>query len=273
MFALARCWVLVAIAPLIGSAALAQSVAATRPQVRELYIARHGQTEWNRLGRVQGDPDLDPLGYEHRVGLYLLLRNVELDAIYTSAMQRTRRTAELVARERGLQPQAEADLNEMEGGVFEGVCHSTTANEEMPDEATGCRPGGLAAATDPVVTYLRSERAKRHMDKPGYRPPGGESYADGAHKVAGFLARERQILSERRVLVVGHSGTNRLMLAHIMGWPMRDVVRITIHNDWVFRVRDDGGGPRLTVFRDGAWRECNGVPDERAGLACTSEQE
>ena len=69
---------------------------------KDLYIARHGQTEWNRLGRVQGDPDLNAKGYEDRVSLYLALREAGIEAVYSSALLRTRRTAALLA-DHGLQ--------------------------------------------------------------------------------------------------------------------------------------------------------------------------
>ena len=39
-----------------------------RPQV--IYLSRHGQTEWNRVARMQGDPDLDAVGYVNRLSLW-----------------------------------------------------------------------------------------------------------------------------------------------------------------------------------------------------------
>ena len=54
--------------------------------IHDLYIARHGQTEWNRVGRWQGDPDLNPKGYEDRLGLYLALREAGIERIHTSGL-------------------------------------------------------------------------------------------------------------------------------------------------------------------------------------------
>src|SRR3989339_328160 len=77
-----------------------------------VYIARHGQTEYNRVGRFQGNPDLDSVGYINRASLWLLLKDRPLAAIYTSKLLRTQRTAELLAVQHGLPILTRADLNE-----------------------------------------------------------------------------------------------------------------------------------------------------------------
>lgn len=265
---LMRFCLLVLLTTATGWAVLAAS---PRRQIKELYIARHGQTEWNRLGRVQGDPDINAVGYEQRVGLYLALKDVGLQAVYTSAKLRSKRTGELTAKLLGIKPRAEADLNEMEGGLFEGLCYSTIGNEYQPPDAQQCRPGGPIDPKDPLVKFLQRERAKRTQDKLAYRPPGGESYLDGAKRIGRFLQRQKSQLARKKVLVVGHGGSNRLLLAQVMGWDVADVVRIRQDNSWIFRVRQDSAGNKvLSLLRDGVWRDCSEKPDPQKGLPCAS---
>src|SRR6266705_7157441 len=63
----------------------------------ELYLARHGETEWSRSGQHTGTTDL-PLtarGEAEAAALGRRLAGIQFDAVYSSPMQRARRTAEL----------------------------------------------------------------------------------------------------------------------------------------------------------------------------------
>lgn len=239
------------------------------PEVKDLYIARHGQTEWNRIGRWQGDPDLDPKGYEDRVALFLALQEVPLERIVTSERLRTRRTAEPLARHRAIRPRADADLDELDGGLLTGLCYSMLDDKQHPPAFAECR-AGQTEATDPrVLAFARAQAAARDQDKLAARPPGGESYLDGQVRIRRFLRRHRGDLAQRTMLVVGHGGTNRILLAELMGWPLAALVRNRQENDWVYRVqRLDDGSRQLSLLRDGAWRPCAGPPDPVSGLAC-----
>ena len=119
-----------------------------------IYLARHGQTEWNRVGRFQGDPDLDPVGYANRVSLWLQLRDRPLKAIYTSALQRTQRTAELLAKEKKLPIQPRAEINEIHPGVFEGLCYADVDPDEV-DAYVEILVDKLEASRYPSVPLMR----------------------------------------------------------------------------------------------------------------------
>jgi len=73
--------------------------ACAMPKPQTLYLARHGQTPWNRVSRFQGDPGLDSVGYVNRFNLWMLLRDKKIKAVYTSALKRTQITAQLAARQ------------------------------------------------------------------------------------------------------------------------------------------------------------------------------
>ncbi|MDP1532795.1 MAG: histidine phosphatase family protein, partial [Rubrivivax sp.] len=60
-----------------------------------IYVARHGQTDWNREGRIQGGTDnaLNATGREQAATLGRTLVDVRVDTVYTSSHQRARQTA------------------------------------------------------------------------------------------------------------------------------------------------------------------------------------
>jgi len=67
-----------------------------------LLLARHGETDWNALGLIQGQQDrpLSPKGFQHRKSLFFHLQPVPLAKIYTSALQRTLQTAQPLSEEK-----------------------------------------------------------------------------------------------------------------------------------------------------------------------------
>src|SRR5207247_3523767 len=86
----------------------------------ELYLARHGETEWSLSGRHTGTTDL-PLtasGQEEAKLLATRLKGITFDTVYSSPMQRALRTAQLAGFEH---PQVTDLLHEVNYGRFEGL--------------------------------------------------------------------------------------------------------------------------------------------------------
>ena len=69
-----------------------------------LLLARHGETDWNSLGLVQGQQDrpLSPIGYRQRKNLFFRLFAVPIHHIFTSSLQRTIETALPISEEKGI---------------------------------------------------------------------------------------------------------------------------------------------------------------------------
>ena len=89
-----------------------------------LYIVRHGKTAYNIERRLQGQRDI-PLCYEgllqaEELGQKLKREGRVFGALYSSALQRARVTAEIVGRHMGLEPIAISGLEEIALGVFQG---------------------------------------------------------------------------------------------------------------------------------------------------------
>ena len=87
------------------------------------YLIRHGETDWNRLGRFQGQSDtaLNERGLAQAEDTAAAAREWGLTAIYASPLGRTMQVAEAVARQTGLPVVARDGLKEMALGELEGI--------------------------------------------------------------------------------------------------------------------------------------------------------
>lgn len=180
-----------------------------------LYLARHGQSEWNNQGLVTGQRDigLSPKGIEQSEALAQCLANEPLDAIYTSALQRTAATARPTASAKAMSMVPMAALNEIGLGELEG---------RFRDERD---PQGQAWW------------AAWQADPWHYRVPGGERFDEFTARVVAGLQTILDAHRGQRVLVVGHRATNRVVLGTLLGWPRERWPEIRLRNKYFYRVR------------------------------------
>ena len=159
-----------------------------------VYFVRHGQTDWNAEGRLQGqtDTDLNDIGRVQAIGNGALLARLVNEPsnfdFVASPMRRTRQTMELIRQAMGLDPHAyrtDERLVELSFGDWEG---HTFAELEAVDD--GCF-------------------ARREQDKWGFVPPGqkAESYQMLADRVAPVIDR-----IDRDTICVAHGGILRAVL-------------------------------------------------------------
>jgi broad specificity phosphatase PhoE len=232
---------------------------------RVIYLARHGQTEWNRKARMQGDPDLDQVGYVNRLNLWLLLKNEPLHSIYTSERRRTQRTADLVARQHGLPVQTRASLNEIQPGVLEGICYSQLAPEKADPADRACEVRARGSRPEVTLRHARKILASAWRDRINGKIPLGGSFRELVEQATAFVDELERGLADRQVLVVGHGVINRALLHHLVGWPLAAVARLRQENDQVYRVEGVGTGQvRLSLYTPGVgWRRCQTMPPRR----------
>ncbi len=185
-----------------------------------IYLLRHGETEWNRQGRLQGhgDSQLTERGLSQAVAMGGALRREIGDAalagftLMSSPLGRALATARCVAAVTAHDPAAiiqEPRLRECGFGKWEG---------EIYDEIEALYP---------------EEWRAREADHWNYRPPGGESYADVARRVGTWLAEQRE---ESQLIVVSHGLAGRILRALYSGAPSGDVFKMTEPQDAVFRL-------------------------------------
>jgi len=183
-----------------------------------IYLARHGQTDWNVEHRQQGGTDtpLNATGRQQAANLAERLKGVHLDAVYSSTLSRSRETAEIVHGEVPLQ--SLAGLSERPVGKFEGK-----------------RTDG----SDPATAQ---EFQKRRWD-PQDELDGGESLNQFFERVRATIGTIRSQHSSGAILIVGHGGTNQMILRALFGLTAEQANSIEQANDELYLIELDAGNP------------------------------
>jgi broad specificity phosphatase PhoE len=212
---------------------------------RTFYFTRHGQSEYNLLGKIGGDSGLTPAGLEYarrlaefaqeEIGMTTENDPVTGEAkrvrrparLWTSTLRRTKETAQFIPHDSlhhtwdngdtgqwlQFRPMARRNLDELYAGTCDGMTYKEI-EQVFPDEF-----------------------ARRQDDKLLYRYPRGESYMDVTLRLEP-LAQEMERIREP-VLLVGHQGILRILYAYFMGLdrkeapyvsiPLNNVIELTPH--------------------------------------------
>jgi probable phosphoglycerate mutase len=119
----------------------------------DLYLARHGETEWSLSGRHTGSTDLalTSRGEERARALASRFHGIHFDAVYSSPMQRARRTAELAGFPH---PDITDLLREVDYGRYEGL---TTAQIRESDPGWELYRDGCPGGETPAQVYARAQ--------------------------------------------------------------------------------------------------------------------
>lgn len=119
----------------------------------EIYLARHGETEWSLSGRHTGGTDLPltPHGEEQAASLQARLKKIHFDAVYSSPLQRARRTAELAGFPK---PELTPLLEEIDYGEYEG---KTTQEIHQLRPAWELYNDGCPGGETPEQMHARAE--------------------------------------------------------------------------------------------------------------------
>jgi probable phosphoglycerate mutase len=196
--------------------------------VRHLFLARHGETDWNTAGRWQGHTDvpLNATGHAQAAALAERLRRAGITAVGTSDLARARETAEIVAGALGV-PVAlvDPDLREQRFGRFEGL---------TPAECEERHPEDWA----------------RYVVDPHLGPPGGESRAALLDRVVRAV-RGAAARLPGPALVVTHGGAIRALLGAFPAAAPTIDPRRSIANGAVVRVSLEAGRPVAATWVDG----------------------
>ena len=176
----------------------------------DLWLIRHGETDWNRERRIQGQTDvpLNRLGIEQAKRLAERLTSQHFNAVYASDSQRAYDTAKIALGERNIC--IDRRLREIHFGRLEGKTHAEFTNAE--------RRSHEAHRADPYTVAL----------------PGGESWTDLQTRVRAWLSA---LPSEGRIVAFSHGGTIRASLLSIIQPPHSSNWHLLFGNTSVTKLR------------------------------------
>ena len=182
-----------------------------------LYVIRHGETNWNAEGRLQGQRDiaLNACGRDQArrngeaLASHLAAEGLDPATLsyVASPLGRTRETMEILRQTLALPPDRyglDERLKEVSFGDFEGLTLAELATRD---------PAGFEA---------------READRWGFVPQGGESYAMLADRIAPLL----EALAGPAV-VVAHGGVLRALYHLLLGHSTKDVMTMPVRQDRV----------------------------------------
>jgi probable phosphoglycerate mutase len=165
----------------------------------ELYLVRHGQTDYSRENRFCGtiDPPLNDVGLRMATAFGAAYAGLEWTAIYASPRTRAQQTAQALASRTNLEIGSEDGLAEIAYGEWEGLRH-----EEVQ------------ARFPEAYAHWSADVASRGT-------PGGETAFAVAARAAPVLERVRARHESGRVLLVSHKATIRILVCALLGLDVR----------------------------------------------------
>ncbi|WP_195938912.1 histidine phosphatase family protein [Romboutsia sp. 1001713B170131_170501_G6] len=192
------------------------------------YIVRHGQTNWNILGKTQGhgNSDLTAKGEEQATCLGEALKEYPIDYIYSSDLGRAIQTANLIGEKIGVKVKETPALREMGFGVWEGL---------LIDEIK----------QDYLETY-NTWRNEPHL----VNIEGGETLHLIKDRLEVFIKELNEKYNDKHILLVSHSVTVRVLLLAFLNSGMENIYRIKQDNTALNIVEYRDYGPVIIKMND-----------------------
>lgn len=173
----------------------------------KIYLVRHGETDWNQAGLLQGQTDiaLNAQGLEQAREAAERLKEVPFEIAFCSPLIRAKRTAETIIGDRKITLTTDERLRELNFGPWEGV----------------------------DIRMIKDAASQPFTNPGSYIPPeGAESFAQ-LYKRSGEFVDQVLLPLEgtyETVLVVAHGGVNRSILNPVLNIPVDDFWRMHMGN-------------------------------------------
>ena len=189
-------------------------------QQKEIYIIRHGQTEHNKKGIVQGKGVNLPLneeGIAQARKFFNAYMHIPFDMVYTSTLLRAQQTvADFLAL--GIPHQIRAALDEISWGNFEGNAAVMEQSDAFKNLLTNWRNGAL-----------------------DQKPEGGESPLDLQARQASFIEEIKQS-NYSKILVCMHGRAMRCLMCTLTNSPLTDMEKFEHVNLTLYKLSLSAGG-------------------------------
>lgn len=196
--------------------------------MKEIYFIRHGETEYNLLGIVQGsgiDASLNDKGRAQAKAFYEAYQHVPFEVVLASKLKRTQETVQLFV-ENNIPMETFHEINEMSWGIHEGK----KGNLKMKEDYQA------------MVAAWRNEVYD-------YKIEGGESAAELAQRLERFKAHLKT-REEKTILVCSHGRAMCCMMAVLRNQPYKEMEQYKHSNTGLYKVLFDGERFLLEVLND-----------------------
>ena len=193
----------------------------------KFFVVRHGETDWNKLGRFQGHTDisLNDRGLSQARETAVASEDWGYTAIYSSPLVRTVQVAEEIAKVTSMLVNQEPGLKELSLGDLEGVTGEEMRND-WPD----------------LFAAWRTEPEKMSM-------PNGESLGELRDRTwQVILDIEQKHSSDDSIVVISHNFAIRSIVNELLGMPLAYFHRMSLNLASVCTFDSDERGRRLTGY-------------------------
>ena len=175
---------------------------------KEIFLVRHGETDFNKELRYQGhmDVDLNQKGYLQAQKISKRLSTQKIDEVYSSDLKRAKNTAEVIVDPHNLKLNTRKGLREIDVGDWEGLTYDDL-RKDYPD------------------------LIKKWYDNPiSVSPPGGETLNEFEKRVVDCFHEIINQCQGEKIAIIAHGGTIRILLANLLEIPLNKNWQIEIHN-------------------------------------------
>ena len=187
---------------------------------KEIYIIRHGETELNRQGIVQGrgvDSDLNDTGRAQAAAFYNRYAAIQFDKIYTSALKRTHQTVQQFI-DLGLPWEQHEGIDELAWGLWEGQPNTPEARHAFLEIVEKWQGGNYEAKFE-----------------------GGESPNDVMLRMHETIELIKSRTDENRILVCMHGRAMRLLLCMLLKKPFSEMGDFPHQNTTLYKMEFTDG--------------------------------
>ncbi|MBW4891905.1 histidine phosphatase family protein [Mucilaginibacter sp. HMF5004] len=192
---------------------------------KTLYIIRHGQTDLNKQGVIQGrgiNSDLNDAGRKQGAAFFNTYQHIAFDKIYISELKRTQQTIQQFI-DLGIPYQKLAGLDELAWGIYEG--HAATPENRV------------------IFKQVMTDWQEGRLDS---KFEGGESPNEVATREKEALDEIMSHPDEKTVLICMHGRAMRLFLCLLTGLPLTKMDEFPHQNVILYKVTYDGSRFEIT---------------------------
>jgi len=173
---------------------------------KQIYLIRHGKIEWNQekayIGQIE--LSLSKEGIEQAEKLQKYFSKTPLDKAYTSPLKRCQDTLDIILAGRTIPKTIVGAFKEINMGDWEG------------------KPFSEIKRTDSDAYEKRGAEIDR------FTPPNGESFLDLQQRVMPAFNKIIQEEAAENIIILGHSGVNRVILTTIFGLNLKDILKLSL---------------------------------------------